>query len=79
MLSGLDYEGYVESLGRVGYVPQQAFVLSGTIRENIVVGEEADEVWYQRVLSLSCLQLDLANMRDGDQTEVSSKCSQCSQ
>jgi ABC-type transport system involved in cytochrome bd biosynthesis fused ATPase/permease subunit len=60
----------VESLGSVGYVPQQAFVLSGTVRENIVVGQSFEADWYTKVLSLSCLQPDLEMMVDGDRTEV---------
>ena len=35
--------------GRVAYCSQEAFILSGTVRENIIFGDAVDELKYQKV------------------------------
>lgn len=54
----------------LAYVPQTAWLLSETIRENIVFGRAFDAAWYHTVLSRCCLHRDLEQLPDGDMTVV---------
>lgn len=57
----------------VCYVPQTAWLMNATIKDNILFGEEYDEERYTRVLAACALQLDLENLQDGDLTEIGEK------
>ncbi|KAH0431463.1 hypothetical protein CcaCcLH18_07079 [Colletotrichum camelliae] len=54
-------------------VPQAAWLLSETVRENIVFGRRFDPDWYDEVLRRCCLQPDLEMLSDGDMTVVGEK------
>mmetsp|Transcript_38859 Transcript_38859/g.62570 ORF Transcript_38859/g.62570 Transcript_38859/m.62570 type:complete len:892 (+) Transcript_38859:666-3341(+) len=56
----------------IGYVPQNAFVLSGTIRDNISLGDELsdDATHMADVLAQSALEEDLEQFPDGLETAV---------
>lgn len=56
--------------GRVAIVPQTAWILNATLRDNILFGLEKDEERYQRVIDLCCLRADLAQLTAGDLTEI---------
>ena len=56
--------------GTLAYVPQIAWVFSGTIRENILFGLPHDETKYTRVIEACALKHDLQQFPDGDQTVV---------
>ena len=58
------------SANNLTYCPQQAFILGGTIRENILFGQEMDEERYIRCIKASSFDFDLANMPHGDETEI---------
>jgi len=45
--------------GRVAYVPQQAFIVNGTVRDNILFGLSYDAAHYEQCISISCLDSDL--------------------
>ncbi|CAK7233340.1 hypothetical protein SBRCBS47491_008575 [Sporothrix bragantina] len=61
------------SMSPLAYAPQAAWLLSETVRENIVFGRPFDAAWYEDVLSRCCLHADLAMLADGDQTIVGEK------
>ena len=42
--------------GRVGYASQQAWIFSGTVKENIVFGQEFDKDRYLEVIEACALQ-----------------------
>lgn len=42
--------------GRIGYASQQAWIFSGTVRENIVFGQEFDKERYLQVIEACSLQ-----------------------
>ncbi|KAJ9121578.1 hypothetical protein QFC22_002197 [Naganishia vaughanmartiniae] len=52
------------------YVPQVAYIEHGTVRANILFGEQFWEERYQQVLRACCLEEDFASWPDGDMTEV---------
>ncbi|OTF70067.1 hypothetical protein BLA29_001376 [Euroglyphus maynei] len=65
--------GKVEIDGRIAYVPQEAWILNATIRDNILLNKKYDEKKYKKVLESCALQLDLAMFAAGDLTEVGEK------
>ena len=56
--------------GCFAYVPQEAWIFSGSVRENVLFGQEMDAERYDRVLEACCLKPDLEILKSGDQTEV---------
>lgn len=71
-LTGKGEKG-VKIAGKVSYCPQQAWLLSSSVRENIVFGRKFDEKRYDDVLTRCCLHADLATLSHGDQTVVGEK------
>ena len=63
-----DQGSKLEIAGDVGYVSQKAWILSKTIKENIVFGEEVDEVRLKAAIEYSCLEDDLKIMEKGIDT-----------
>ncbi|KIH87982.1 hypothetical protein SPBR_04593 [Sporothrix brasiliensis 5110] len=61
------------SLSPVAYVSQEAWLLSETVRENIVFGRPFDASWYNEVLGRCCLHDDLRMLIDGDMTIIGEK------
>ncbi len=58
---------------RLGYCSQQAWIQSGTVRDNIVFGggtKPFDEARYARALEACALDHDLRHLEDGDMTEI---------
>ena len=56
--------------GTVVYVPQTAWIFSGTIRENVLFGEQYEEAKYNRVIEACALTQDIEKFPDCDQTIV---------
>jgi len=56
--------------GRVGYVPQQAWIFNASLRENIIVGLAFVRQRYERALAVSGLEADIAALPAGDGTEI---------
>ncbi|TID19224.1 hypothetical protein CANINC_003794 [Pichia inconspicua] len=66
-------KGSVAIAGTVAYVPQTAWIMNGTIRENILFGCKYDPNFYQKTLEACALLSDLDILTDGDQTQVGEK------
>ncbi|RWW61408.1 hypothetical protein BHE74_00031528 [Ensete ventricosum] len=62
--------------GRVGvsgsraYVPQSAWIQTGTVQENVLFGKEMDRRWYREVMEACALDRDVGIWPDGDLTLV---------
>ncbi|KAK7729787.1 hypothetical protein SLS53_009203 [Cytospora paraplurivora] len=54
----------------LAYAPQSAWLLSETVRENIIFGRPYDQAWYEQVLTRCCLHRDLERLPEGDMTVV---------
>ena len=65
-----DIAGTISWKGTLVYVPQIAWVFSGTIRENILFGEPYDEAKYTRVIEACSLKEDIQQFPDSDQIVV---------
>jgi len=67
----LDMHGILSMRAKhVAFCPQSPWIISGTIRENILFGKEMDEEMYIKVIRACCLDVDLSNMAAGDETEI---------
>ena len=65
-----DTSGTISCQGPLVYVPQVAWIFSGTIRENILFGHPYDENRYARTIEACALYEDVKQFPDGDQTIV---------
>ncbi|CEH19612.1 abc transporter [Ceraceosorus bombacis] len=59
--------------GKISYCPQTAWLLSASVRDNILFGRPYEEVRYQDILRRCCLHADLATLSHGDETVVGEK------
>ncbi|KIJ21067.1 hypothetical protein PAXINDRAFT_106999 [Paxillus involutus ATCC 200175] len=66
-------EGEVVLSGRVAYAAQNPWILSATVRDNILFSHEYDEVFYNMVIEACALKPDLAVLPHSDLTEVGEK------
>ena len=62
--------GNIACKGTLVYVPQTAWVFSGTIRENVLFGQPYDEPKYTRVMDACALTEDIKRLPEYDQTVV---------
>ena len=63
-------EGNISCAGNIAYVSQTPWVFPGTIRENILFGEDYDEGRFKTIVEVCALQADLNIFPDSDQTIV---------
>ena len=62
--------GGVECVGSVAYVQQVPFIMTGTVRDNILFGEKFDQERYDETLSACCLLEDLLQLPAGEHTMI---------
>ena len=62
--------GRLASNGSIAFVPQQAFLVNDTLRNNILFGKPFFEKKYKNVLKICQLRADLEILPCGDQTEI---------
>ncbi|KAF9361927.1 Canalicular multispecific organic anion transporter 2, partial [Mortierella sp. AD094] len=63
-------EGTVTVYGDLAYVPQQAWIINATVRDNILFGKPFDQAKYGRIIYAAGLRPDLEMLAAGDQTEI---------
>ncbi|KAJ4473750.1 metal resistance protein YCF1 [Lentinula aciculospora] len=66
-------EGEVLVRGTVAYASQNPWILSATVRENILFSHEYDESFYNMVVEACALAPDFVLLPQGDATEVGEK------
>ena len=66
------------SYNSISYAAQDPWIMDGTARENIVMGNPFDPIWYNSVVQACCLESDFDNFLQGDQTIVGDRGVQCS-
>ncbi|KAJ2592151.1 hypothetical protein IWW49_001186, partial [Coemansia sp. RSA 1797] len=66
-------DGSVRVRGSIAYVPQQAWIMNATLRDNILFGSQLDQEFYERVIDACALQPDLDMLPAGDMTEIGEK------
>lgn len=63
-------EGTVRTYGSIAYVPQQAWIINATVRENILLGKPFDQEKYDRIIYASGLKPDIDMLPAEDLTEI---------
>ncbi|XP_012671078.1 cystic fibrosis transmembrane conductance regulator [Clupea harengus] len=63
-------EGTIRHSGRISFSPQTAWIMPGTIRDNILFGLNYDEYRYNSVIKACQLEQDLAAMPENDGTAL---------
>jgi len=56
--------------GKVGFIPQQPWMVKGSLRDNIILGSDYDEVLYTRVLNLTFINYDAARTDPKDLSDL---------
>ena len=64
------FQGTISCSGKIAYVPQQAWICSCTVRENILFGQAMDPLKYNMVLDACALLNDIQDLPDGDLTMI---------
>ncbi|KAF9205221.1 hypothetical protein BGZ49_004325 [Haplosporangium sp. Z 27] len=62
--------GTIKIFGSIAYIPQQAWIINATLRENIVFGKPFNQQKYDRILFACGLLPDIEILAAGDQTEI---------
>ena len=60
------YSGLLKMQGSKAYVEQEPYIVSGTVRQNILFGRELEEGFYNKVIKACCLESDLKIFPQGD-------------
>lgn len=63
-------KGHILREGTCAYVSQQAWIVNGTFKENILFGEEFDAKRYYHTITICNLKEDLNMLSGGDDTEI---------
>lgn len=63
-------EGSVHKNGKIAFIPQETFLLSATLRENVIFGEKFDEKRYQDIIQKCQLISDIRILPGGDRTQI---------
>ncbi|XP_067211383.1 ATP-binding cassette sub-family C member 5 isoform X3 [Linepithema humile] len=63
-------KGHILREGTCAYVSQQAWIVSGTFKENVLFGEEFDAKRYYHAITICDLKEDLNMLPGGDDTEI---------
>ena len=59
--------------GTTAYVPQQAWIVNATLKENVLFGQPRDTKRYKHVISACALDPDIEVLPAGDSTEIGEK------
>ncbi|KAH9715829.1 multidrug resistance-associated protein 11 [Citrus sinensis] len=65
--------GSIHASGSIAYVPQVPWILSGTIRDNILFGKNYDPQRYSETLKACTLDVDISLMVGGDMAYIGEK------
>ncbi|KAG0326667.1 hypothetical protein BG000_001289, partial [Podila horticola] len=64
------YKGRVRVYGQLAYVPQQAWIINASLKENILFGKDLDQERYDRIIAAAGLIPDFQMLPAGDLTEI---------
>jgi len=62
--------GYIKIHSSVAYVPQEAWILNGSLRDNILFGKPYIPKFYEKVIYAAGLVEDISRMPAGDLTQI---------
>jgi ATP-binding cassette subfamily C (CFTR/MRP) protein 4 len=55
------------------FVPQSSWVMAGTVRSNVLFASAYEAEWYHQVLAACALDVDIAQLPNGEMTEIGDK------
>ncbi|KAF9965910.1 hypothetical protein BGZ70_003814 [Mortierella alpina] len=67
------WQGRVAVYGNLAFVPQQAWIINATVRDNILLGTPFDQEKYDRIVFSCGLVSDLEMLPNGSKTEIGEK------
>ena len=59
--------------GKIAFAPQTAWIMQGTVRQNIIFCGDVDQVSYSNAIAACALEEDLMQLPAGDETEIGEK------
>lgn len=65
--------GNLKIYGTTSYVPQEAWLLNFTLRDNILFGKDYDQDFFKKVIEVCCLERDLTLLPNRDLTEIAER------
>ncbi|XP_058451158.1 multidrug resistance-associated protein 1 isoform X5 [Malaya genurostris] len=65
--------GRVNTIGKIAYVSQQAWIQNATLQDNILFGKPMNLKLYNKVIEACALKPDIEMLPGGDQTEIGEK------
>ena len=65
--------GKVNVRGNVFYVPQEPWIFTGSIRQNILFGKEYNKQKFREVIKIACLEPDLRSFEQREKTLIGEK------
>ncbi|CAI2357559.1 unnamed protein product [Caenorhabditis sp. 36 PRJEB53466] len=65
--------GYVGVRGTVAYLSQQPWILNQSLKKNILMQADMNDVLYKKIIEACALTDDLKQLADGDETEIGEK------
>ena len=63
-------KGFLGIKGSIAYIPQEAFLINASLKENILFGKEFDQEKYEEVVKICELIEDFNILPAGDETEI---------
>jgi ATP-binding cassette subfamily C (CFTR/MRP) protein 4 len=66
-------QGKVNVRGNVFYVPQEPWIFTGSIKQNILFGKEYDKQKFREVIKIACLDQDLRSFEQREKTLIGEK------
>ncbi|XP_063347090.1 ATP-binding cassette sub-family C member 2-like isoform X2 [Pelmatolapia mariae] len=66
-------KGFINIMGSLAFVPQQAWIQNATLRDNILFGSPHEEENFKKVIQACALAPDLELLPGGDLTEIGEK------
>lgn len=66
-------KGFATVHGTIAYVSQVAWIMNGSVKDNILFGHKYDPEFYEKTIKACALTIDLAILPDGDKTIVGEK------
>ena len=62
--------GKIPKFTKFGYASQEPWIITGTIRDNIIMKRHFDEERYREILRVTCLEADLLKFPAGDMAYI---------
>ena len=74
MLGNMTREsGKVSYSGKLAFIPQEAWIQNGSVRDNVIFSLPYDKEKYKKVLSMTGLDSDIKQLKNGSKTLIGEK------